>query len=100
MPSPMTRTDATPDEPTPKVKRVHEIAKEQGLTTPQALAMLKAAGVYVRAASSSVSVRDIYRAFSNGAKPPVMPKPSMADADAWEKRILKQYEGRPAVEVA
>ena len=35
-------------------KRVHEIAKERGIPTKEVLAKLKAAGVEVTAASSSV----------------------------------------------
>jgi translation initiation factor IF-2 len=47
-------------------KRVHEIAKEQGLTSKEVLAAFKDAGVYVKAASSTVEERDIRRAFPNG----------------------------------
>ena len=35
-------------------KRVHEIAKEQGLTSKEVLQAFKDAGVYVKAASSTV----------------------------------------------
>src|SRR5436190_14430220 len=48
-------------------KRVHEIAKEQGITSKEVLAAFKEAGVYVKAASSTVEERDIRRAFPNGA---------------------------------
>src|SRR6266403_1704425 len=48
-------------------KRVHEIAKEQGITSKEVLAALKDAGVYVKAASSTVEERDVRRAFPNGA---------------------------------
>src|SRR4051794_41942034 len=48
-------------------KRVHEIAKEQGITSKEVLAAFKDAGVYVKAASSTVEERDIRRAFPNGA---------------------------------
>jgi translation initiation factor IF-2 len=54
-------------------KRVHEIAKEQGLTSREVLAAFKDAGVYVKAASSTVEERDIRRAFPNG--PVVKPEP-------------------------
>src|SRR5882757_4517372 len=49
-------------------KRVHEIAKEQGLTSKEVLQAFKDAGVYVKAASSTVEDRDIKRAFPNGAR--------------------------------
>src|SRR5207249_7014511 len=49
-------------------KRVHEIAKEQGLTSKEVIKALTDAGVYVRAASSAVEERDIRRAFPNGSK--------------------------------
>src|SRR3954452_12379767 len=48
-------------------KRVHEIAKEQGLTSKDVLQAFKDAGVYVKAASSTVEERDVRRAFPNGA---------------------------------
>src|SRR5437588_7418449 len=50
-------------------KRVHEIAKEQGLTSKAVLQAFKDAGVYVKAASSTVEERDVKRAFPNGAPP-------------------------------
>src|SRR5205085_11297122 len=49
-------------------KRVHEIAKEQGLTSKEVIKALTDAGVYVKAASSAVEERDIRRAFPNGSK--------------------------------
>src|SRR5258705_5262469 len=49
-------------------KRVHEIAKEQGLTSKEVLQAFKDAGVYVKPASSTVEDRDIKRAFPNGAR--------------------------------
>src|SRR3954452_20607646 len=54
-------------------KRVHEIAKEQGITSKEVLAAFKDAGVYVKAASSTVEERDVRRAFPNG--PVVKPEP-------------------------
>ncbi len=47
-------------------KRVHEIAKERGLPAKDVLARLKAAGVNVKAASSSVDVDVASRVLSNG----------------------------------
>src|SRR5439155_7901230 len=48
-------------------KRVHEIAKERGISSKEVLAALQQAGFDVKAAASSVDERDIARAFSNGA---------------------------------
>jgi translation initiation factor IF-2 len=64
-------------------RRVHEIAKEQGLTSKEVLAALKDAGVYVKAASSTVEERDIRRAFPNGSKAraPEAPKPTKGAAE-------------------
>ena len=47
-------------------KRVHEIAKERGLPAKEVLAKLKAAGIEVKAASSSVDEAVALRALGNG----------------------------------
>jgi translation initiation factor IF-2 len=47
-------------------KRVHEIAKERGLPAKDVLARLKAAGIEVKAASSSVDVDVAGRVLANG----------------------------------
>ncbi len=52
-------------------KRVHEIAKAQGLTSKELLAALKAAGVEAKVAQSSVEESDALAALKNsgdGAK--------------------------------
>ncbi|MFL5842774.1 MAG: translation initiation factor IF-2 [Thermoleophilaceae bacterium] len=67
-------------------KRVHEIAKEQGLTSKEVLQAFKDAGVYVKAASSTVEERDIRRAFPNGARA----------AAAVEEKPAKAAEEKPA----
>src|SRR3954454_25044070 len=91
-------------------KRVHEIAKEQGLTSKQVLAALKDAGVYVKAASSTVEERDVRRAFPNGAKaapappkkaakpkpPPEPPKKQNPIIKAKPKAAPKPVEAEPA----
>jgi translation initiation factor IF-2 len=53
-------------------KRVHEIAKEQGLSSKELLAKLKAAGVEAKAAASSVEEDAALQALglSTGASPP------------------------------
>jgi translation initiation factor IF-2 len=60
-------------------KRVHEIAKEQGLTSKEVLAAFKDAGVYVKAASSTVEERDVRRAFPNG--PVVKAEPAKQETE-------------------
>src|SRR5947209_1877770 len=62
-------------------KRVHEIAKEQGLTSKEVLQAFKDAGVYVKAASSTVEERDVRRAFPNGT-PKTAPEPPKEDKKA------------------
>ena len=47
-------------------KRVHEIAKERGLPAKEVLEKLKAAGIAVKAASSSVDEAVALRALGNG----------------------------------
>jgi translation initiation factor IF-2 len=47
-------------------KRVHEIAKERGISSKEVIATLQRAGLDVKAAASSVDERDIARAFSPG----------------------------------
>jgi translation initiation factor IF-2 len=51
-------------------KRVHEIAKERGLTAKDVLAQLKAAGIEVKAASSSVDENVAKRVLANGGGAP------------------------------
>jgi translation initiation factor IF-2 len=48
-------------------KRVHEIAKERGITSKEALAVLRQAGLDVKVAASSVEEEEAARAFGNGA---------------------------------
>jgi translation initiation factor IF-2 len=48
-------------------KRVHEIAKERGISSKEVLAILQKAGFDVKAAASSVDEGDIARAFEGGA---------------------------------
>ncbi|HWH43702.1 MAG TPA: translation initiation factor IF-2 [Thermoleophilaceae bacterium] len=47
-------------------KRVHEIAKEKGISSKEVIAKLQAAGLDVKAAASSVDENDIAMAFGNG----------------------------------
>ncbi|MEK6277344.1 MAG: translation initiation factor IF-2 [Actinomycetota bacterium] len=49
-------------------KRVHEIAKAQGLTSKEVLAALNAAGIAAKAAASSVEEEDALKALKTAAK--------------------------------
>ncbi len=80
-------------------KRVHEIAKERGLTSKDVLAALQKAGVDVKAAASSVEEDVAARALGNGggaaqapaaASPPPATKPAPAAAGAPEAARQKQ----------
>ena len=65
-------------------KRVHEIAKERGITSKEALEILQKAGLGVTAAASSVEEADAAKAFGNGAtatKAPAKPKKAAAKDD-------------------
>src|SRR6476619_2057383 len=48
-------------------KRIHEIAKEQGLSSKDVLDKLQAAGLDVKAAASSVEEADALRAIGGGS---------------------------------
>jgi translation initiation factor IF-2 len=71
-------------------KRVHEIAKEQGITSKEALAALKQAGFEVTTASSSVEEAEAAKAFSNGA--------SAAEAIAADTKPAAAADAKPAAE--
>jgi len=49
-------------------KRVHEIAKERGISSKEVIAVLQSAGFDVKAAASSVDERDIHTAFNGGGE--------------------------------
>jgi translation initiation factor IF-2 len=66
-------------------KRVHEIAKERGLQPKEVLARLRAAGIDVKASSSSVDVDIASRILGNGnqnrpSAPPKAEPPTAAEA--------------------
>src|SRR3954468_19309661 len=56
-------------------KRVHEIAKERGISSKEVIAVLQKAGLDVKASASSVDENDIAMAFSNGKKQDATPAP-------------------------
>ena len=60
-------------------KRVHEIAKERGITSKEALAILQQAGLGVTAPASSVEEAEAARAFDNGAQAQPAPAPPAAE---------------------
>ncbi|HEU5253740.1 MAG TPA: translation initiation factor IF-2 [Solirubrobacterales bacterium] len=70
-------------------KRVHEIAKAQGVSSKELLAALKAAGVEAKAAASSVEEADALKAISaakgNGGAAPAKPAPKADKAAAEQK---------------
>ena len=71
-------------------KRVHEIAKQQGITSKEALAALKKAGLEVTTASSSVEEAEAAKVFANGAsatatKAPAKEKKAAEASDAKAK---------------
>jgi translation initiation factor IF-2 len=66
-------------------KRVHEIAKAQGLSSKEVLAALKGAGIEAKAAASSVEEADALKAIQaasgdGGAATATKPKPAQAEA--------------------
>jgi len=88
-------------------KRVHEIAKERGITSKEALAVLQKAGLKVTAPASSVEEGEAARAFGNGAaaasEAPAAtaeapaPAPKKQDAPAGDGKAAPQ-QPRPAQE--
>jgi translation initiation factor IF-2 len=77
-------------------KRVHEIAKEQGLTSKEVLAKLKAAGIEAKAAASSVEEADALAALGNGAAPAAGTAKAKAPARAAEAKTAEAKDDRPA----
>src|SRR3954462_11880144 len=51
-------------------KRVHEIAKERGISSKEVIAVLQKAGLDVKASASSVDENDIAMAFNGGTGQP------------------------------
>ncbi len=66
-------------------KRVHEIAKERGITSKEALGVLRQAGLDVKVAASSVEEEEAARAFGNGAGASA-PAATDAKADATDTK--------------
>jgi translation initiation factor IF-2 len=86
-------------------KRVHEIAKEQGLSSKELLEKLKAAGIEAKAAASSVEESAALKALglangspasSNGAPSAPLPAPAAAPASAKPPAAAPAPEAKPA----
>src|SRR3954468_18448907 len=83
-------------------KRVHEIAKSQGMTSKEVLAKLQAAGLEVKAAASSVEESDALKALGgrNGAAPAAgwrqRPSPPRAPSARRRKARCSRRHGAAA----
>jgi len=80
-------------------KRVHEIAKAQGLSSKELLAALKKAGIEAKAAASSVEEADALKALGNGAaatatKPKAKAETKPAPAKAEAKTPASKQDGQ------
>src|SRR4051795_3434696 len=71
-------------------KRVHEIAKEKGISSKEVLAILQKAGLDVKAAASSVDEADVARAFGNGA--------AAEEAEPTQDEPAATTDGEPAAQ--
>ena len=78
-------------------KRVHEIAKAQGVTSKQVIAALAGAGVEVKAAASSVEEQVALDALksADGASAEAMPKKAPAKAATAQPEAETKAEGKP-----
>src|SRR5437764_6199522 len=86
-------------------KRVHEIAKERGISSKEVLAVLQQAGLDVKAAASSVDEQDIARAFasasdgsSNGADAATAEPAAPEDGDRAAEQKPPAQEARSGEE--
>ena len=81
-------------------KRVHEIAKAQGLTSKELLAKLKAAGVEAKAAQSNVEESDALAALKGsgdgGAATATKTKPAAEEAPAKAQPAKAKADGADA----
>jgi translation initiation factor IF-2 len=82
-------------------KRVHEIAKAQGLESKEVLAALKSAGIEAKAAASSVEEADALKAIQaakgdGGAATATKPKPAAAAEVPAKPAPAKKADAKPA----
>jgi translation initiation factor IF-2 len=78
-------------------KRVHEIAKEHGLPAKELIQKLKAAGIEVKAASSSVDEATALRVLGNGGAP-ASPAPPAAREPAAPPPVADSPAATPAAD--
>jgi translation initiation factor IF-2 len=79
-------------------KRVHEIAKEQGISSKELIAKLQAAGIEVKAAASSVEEAEALKALGgNGAAPESTAEPAEPAAEQPAKPAAKG-DGKPGTQ--
>jgi translation initiation factor IF-2 len=79
-------------------KRVHEIAKEQGISSKELIAKLQAAGIEVKAAASSVEEAEALKALGgNGAAPEPAAEPAEPAAEQPAKPAAKG-DGKPGTQ--
>jgi len=77
-------------------KRVHEIAKEQGISSKELIAKLKAAGIEVKAAASTVDEAEAIRALGgNGAAPAHAAPAATASPDTPPSPAAPAGDGAP-----
>ena len=77
-------------------KRVHEIAKEQGISSKELIAKLKAAGIEVKAAASTVDEAEAIRALGgNGAAPAQAAPAATASPDTPPAPAAPAGDGAP-----
>ena len=83
-------------------QRVHEIAKQEGLTSKEVLAALNAAGVEAKAAASSVEEEVALEALKSagGAAKPAAKKPAAKKPAAKKPAAKKPVDSAPADEAA
>src|SRR5437763_8378460 len=67
-------------------KRVHEIAKERGISSKDVIAVLQRAGLDVKTAAQSIDENDIAMAFSNGGQKAESGKQAAAGAPASQSQ--------------
>ncbi len=81
-------------------KRVHEIAKERGLQPKEVLTRLRAAGIDVKASSSSVDVDLASRILGNGDRAPAGPAKAEAPTAAQAAAAAAAQAAKAAAPVA
>jgi translation initiation factor IF-2 len=77
-------------------KRVHEIAKAQGLSSKELLAALKKAGIEAKAAASSVEEADALKALSGNGATAAKPQPKAAAKPAAPPQEPAKPAAKPA----